>query len=55
MDNKIPHINPAIGCTSKRFYNNLNNNKRSLTEGEREIFDCSELLCGELFNNKFYG
>ncbi|GBC06115.1 hypothetical protein RclHR1_06630004 [Rhizophagus clarus] len=50
MDNKIPHINPAIGSASKRFYNNHNNGKRFLTEGEREIFDCSELLCVEYYD-----
>lgn len=49
MDNKIPHLNPAIGIKSKRFYNDPNNN--TLTEAERETFDCSELLCGELLIN----
>lgn len=52
MDNKISHINPAIGIKSKRFYNDPN--YTSLTEAEREIFDCSELLCGELLKkNRF--
>ncbi|CAB4404778.1 unnamed protein product [Rhizophagus irregularis] len=48
MDNKISHINPAIGIKSKRFYNDPNHT--SLTEAEREIFDCSELLCVEYYD-----
>ncbi|CAG8842351.1 17420_t:CDS:2, partial [Gigaspora margarita] len=45
MDNEIPHLSPSDGNISKRYYKSINGSKRSLTEAERELFDCSELLC----------
>ena len=50
MDNEIPHLSPSDGNITKRYYRNLNN-RRSLTEAEREMFDCSELLCGKFKKN----
>ncbi|CAG8651575.1 5476_t:CDS:2 [Funneliformis caledonium] len=49
MDNEIPHLSPSDGNITKRYYRNLNN-RRSLTEAEREMFDCSELLCVEYYD-----
>jgi hypothetical protein len=53
MDNEIPHLSPSDGNITKRYYRNLNN-RRSLTEAEREMFDCSELLCGKIKKKKFW-
>ncbi|CAG8554356.1 9221_t:CDS:2 [Acaulospora morrowiae] len=50
MDNEIPHLSPSDGNITKRYYKALNGNKRSLTEAERELFDCSELLCVEYYD-----
>ncbi|RIB13758.1 hypothetical protein C2G38_2018985 [Gigaspora rosea] len=50
MDNEIPHLSPSDGNISKRYYKSINGSKRSLTEAERELFDCSELLCVEYYD-----
>jgi hypothetical protein len=48
MNNEIPHINPSNGYAMKRYYRD--HNIASLTEPEREMFDCSEFICGKLTN-----
>jgi hypothetical protein len=48
MDNEIPHLNPADGYNNKRYYN-ISNKKYSLSEAERDTFECSELFCSKLF------
>nr|CAG8469497.1 1243_t:CDS:10 [Entrophospora candida] len=47
MDGEIPHVSPSDGNIAKRYYKIING-KKSLTEPERELFDCSELLCGKI-------
>ncbi|CAH1758272.1 16552_t:CDS:2 [Entrophospora sp. SA101] len=49
MDNEIPHSSPSDGNISKKFYKNTNG-KKALSEAERELFDCSELLCVEYYD-----
>jgi hypothetical protein len=47
MNNEIPHINPSSGYANKRFYKG-SIDKDSLTDSERELFECSEFICGKL-------
>ncbi|CAJ0899065.1 3279_t:CDS:2 [Entrophospora sp. SA101] len=49
MDGEIPHVSPSDGNVAKRYYK-IVNGKKSLTEPERELFDCSELLCVEYYD-----
>ncbi|GBB85338.1 hypothetical protein RclHR1_01190014 [Rhizophagus clarus] len=49
MNNEIPHINPSNGYSTKRYYRDLDN-KNSLTEAERELFECSEFICVEYYD-----
>jgi len=49
MENEIPHTNPSEGSTTKRFYRGLMSNQKHLTDEERELFDCSEFVCGTYY------
>ncbi|KAG9289317.1 hypothetical protein G9A89_007878 [Geosiphon pyriformis] len=46
MENEIPHSIPTGGHLKKRYYKRKSeNDKRHLSDAERENFDCSELVC----------
>ncbi|CAJ0913874.1 8032_t:CDS:2 [Entrophospora sp. SA101] len=49
MEGEIPHVSPSDGNVAKRYYKNVNG-KKTLSEPERELFDCSELLCVEYYD-----
>uniref|UniRef100_U9TLX8 DUF262 domain-containing protein n=1 Tax=Rhizophagus irregularis (strain DAOM 181602 / DAOM 197198 / MUCL 43194) TaxID=747089 RepID=U9TLX8_RHIID len=49
INNEIPHINPSSGYANKRFYKGPND-KDSLTDSERELFECSEFICVEYYD-----
>ncbi|CAB4472781.1 hypothetical protein RhiirA5_472975 [Rhizophagus irregularis] len=49
INNEIPHINPSSGYANKRFYKS-SNDKDSLTDSERELFECSEFICVEYYD-----
>ncbi|CAG8452303.1 6762_t:CDS:2 [Paraglomus occultum] len=50
MDGEIPHTSPSEGGTSKKYYRSVSSNSRCLSDAERELFDCSELVCVEYYD-----
>ncbi|CAG8730017.1 14570_t:CDS:2 [Ambispora leptoticha] len=46
IDNEIPHVNPSDKSKEKSYYSKSKSGKsRTLTQLEREMFDCSEFVC----------
>ncbi|KAF0424477.1 hypothetical protein F8M41_006606 [Gigaspora margarita] len=51
MNNEIPHHSPSGGHSVKRYYEKGEGSNHSvLTDEERELFDCFEIVCVEYYD-----